>query len=94
MRCQPLNITRPDHSCWPDDDATPQADVERRIYSATKWVSKRVKGISYDKAVYDGFMSLFRYISGANEHETKIPMTGKNSSLSWQHQLSESCNAG
>lgn len=30
--------------------------VERRTYDASKWVSVRVKGVSYDKAMYDGFM--------------------------------------
>mmetsp|Transcript_10501 Transcript_10501/g.24849 ORF Transcript_10501/g.24849 Transcript_10501/m.24849 type:complete len:263 (-) Transcript_10501:114-902(-) len=49
--------------------------VERRLYNATKWVSVRVKGVSYDTALYDGFMTLFKYISGANSDNVKIPMT-------------------
>jgi len=49
--------------------------VERRTYDASKWVSVRVKGVSYDKAMYDGFMTLFRFISGTNEKQAKIPMT-------------------
>mmetsp|Transcript_11538 Transcript_11538/g.32730 ORF Transcript_11538/g.32730 Transcript_11538/m.32730 type:complete len:558 (-) Transcript_11538:66-1739(-) len=50
--------------------------VERRTYlGVTKWASVSVKGVSYDKAVYTGFMKLFDYISGANESKQKIPMT-------------------
>jgi hypothetical protein len=49
---------------------------ETRVYPAgLRWTSTTVTGVSYDDAVSTGFMRLFRYISGANEAEEKIPMT-------------------
>jgi hypothetical protein len=39
-----------------DDSFTDVDGVERRMYDATKWASIRVKGVSYDKAMYQGFM--------------------------------------
>jgi len=50
-------------------------EYELRNYKESYWVSTIVSGVDYDKATSMGFMTLFDYISGANEDEVKIPMT-------------------
>ena len=52
--------------------------VEIRNYEATAWVQTNFTGAGeddYSLAVGKGFNRLFRYISGANEKNVKIPMT-------------------
>jgi hypothetical protein len=47
-----------------------------RVYPAgLRWTSTTVSGSSYDDATATGFERLFRYISGENEGNEKIPMT-------------------
>jgi len=50
-------------------------DYELRQYSQSQWASALIVGVDYDQAVKEGFMKLFRYISGNNEAGKKIPMT-------------------
>eukprot|EP00199_Chlamydomonas_sp_CCMP681_P005748 CAMPEP_0119102292 /NCGR_PEP_ID=MMETSP1180-20130426/1079_1 /TAXON_ID=3052 ORGANISM="Chlamydomonas cf sp, Strain CCMP681" /NCGR_SAMPLE_ID=MMETSP1180 /ASSEMBLY_ACC=CAM_ASM_000741 /LENGTH=226 /DNA_ID=CAMNT_0007086547 /DNA_START=24 /DNA_END=704 /DNA_ORIENTATION=- len=50
-------------------------EIELRSYPAGLWISTNVSGVSYTKATSTGFLRLFEYISGANEHGTKIAMT-------------------
>ena len=56
-------------------ETLPIKSVELRSYPPTTWVSTNTSGISYDKAVTDGFMRLFRYISGENMPQKKVAMT-------------------
>jgi len=48
---------------------------EIRNYPATFWAATEIKGKSLDNAGNEGFMRLFKYISGANEDKAKIDMT-------------------
>lgn len=50
-------------------------EYEIRRYPATSWMSTNLKDVSYKKSTYTMFMTLFRYIQGANVAEKKIPMT-------------------
>ncbi|KAG2495191.1 hypothetical protein HYH03_006797 [Edaphochlamys debaryana] len=52
-----------------------EPSVELRSYDEGAWVSTKINGVNYEKAVQTGFMRLFAYISGANEEMKKIPMT-------------------
>lgn len=47
---------------------------EIRNYAPSKWVGTTFTGSSYNKATQDGFNLLFKYISGANYANEKIPM--------------------
>ncbi|CAM9773004.1 unnamed protein product [Lampetra planeri] len=40
---------------------------QERAYEASQWVMTRVEGKAYERAVFDGFMRLFRYIGGYNK---------------------------
>lgn len=46
-----------------------------RVYGATSWVATTISGKGMEKAGNEGFMRLFRYISGENERKQKIEMT-------------------
>lgn len=56
-------------------ETLPIGNIELRAYPTTTWVSTNVTDTNYDRAVGTGFMRLFKYISGANMGEEKIPMT-------------------
>ena len=47
---------------------------EIRNYAPSKWVGGTFTGSSYNNAAQDGFNLLFKYISGANSANEKIPM--------------------
>ena len=47
---------------------------EIRSYAPSKWVGTTITGSSYQQAATDGFDLLFKYISGANSANEKIPM--------------------
>ena len=47
---------------------------EIRNYAPSKWVGGTFSGSSYTKAANEGFDLLFKYISGANSANEKIPM--------------------
>ena len=47
---------------------------EIRNYAPSKWVGTTIMGSSYKQAANDGFDLLFKYISGANSANEKIPM--------------------
>merc|ERR1712157_243237 len=49
--------------------------IDVRAYPGTLWTATTVTGKNLDKAMSEAFMRLFRYISGENEEEQKIPMT-------------------
>ncbi|KAK9815181.1 hypothetical protein WJX73_009959 [Symbiochloris irregularis] len=48
---------------------------ETREYASGKWAYTEVQGLLYEPSVLIGFKRLFEFFSGANEDETKIPMT-------------------
>ena len=47
---------------------------EIRAYAPSKWVGTTITGTSYREAAETGFDLLFKYISGANSANEKIPM--------------------
>ncbi|XP_072530689.1 heme-binding protein 2 [Salminus brasiliensis] len=49
---------------------------EVRHYDATKWVTTEAESHFMEVAVMRAFRKLFKYISGENEEEIKIDMTG------------------
>ncbi|QDZ21613.1 SOUL heme-binding protein [Chloropicon primus] len=49
--------------------------IEVRAYPESYWTATTVTGENMDKALSEGFMRLFRYISGENEEKQKVPMT-------------------
>ncbi|KAK9815028.1 hypothetical protein WJX73_005278 [Symbiochloris irregularis] len=78
-----LSTTAADKAPWfcHDLDCPPYKVVnksdgyETREYKAGKWAVTQVEGLLYEPSVGVGFKRLFEFISGANEDETKIPMT-------------------
>ncbi|CAH1788823.1 unnamed protein product [Owenia fusiformis] len=50
-------------------------DYEVREYEESRWVGTDVSGASFRQAGRSGFWRLFRYISGNNVANAKIPMT-------------------
>ncbi|CAH1244626.1 HEBP2 [Branchiostoma lanceolatum] len=51
------------------------ADYEERLYEGARWTSTKIPDIEHRTAVSTGFRRLFKYISGHNEKQVKIPMT-------------------
>lgn len=49
-------------------------DYEVRKYESSKWAGTVIKSTDWQKAVNEAFDMLFKYISGANRNDTKIPM--------------------
>jgi hypothetical protein len=68
-----LNIEQPPYELL----ATLNDHVEIRKYMASKWVSASVVGEAHDFSSERStlFRKLFKYISGRNDEEKKIPMT-------------------
>ncbi|XP_035693369.1 heme-binding protein 2-like isoform X1 [Branchiostoma floridae] len=50
-------------------------DYEERKYEGARWTSTTIPDIEHRTAVSTGFRRLFKYISGHNEKQVRIPMT-------------------
>ncbi|XP_072015642.1 uncharacterized protein [Amphiura filiformis] len=50
-------------------------DYEARWYESSIWVSVTVSALTYDLAVQEAYMKLYRYINGHNSNRTRITRT-------------------
>ncbi|XP_041482472.1 heme-binding protein 1-like [Lytechinus variegatus] len=60
----------------PNYEVISKTDVyEERKYAAAKWAVTKVEGKKYKDSSSEGFMKLFKYITGTNETGKKVSMT-------------------
>nr|XP_054770952.1 heme-binding protein 1-like [Lytechinus pictus] len=60
----------------PNYEVISKTDVyEERKYAAAKWAVTKVEGKKFKDSSSEGFMKLFKYISGTNETGKKVSMT-------------------